>query len=536
MKRLLLALTAAMLLTGAADAQNIGLFHRKAAIETLQKRIDSLQQAYDALYNDYQALIEPVNDADGDILIDDEMPSMANHSADDIDSLLNLYYIQKQMDINDFDMASIERDSLTSNIPDSVYIARLKRLNSYIPIEFNQIVKNCIIRYTERITASTSRMLGLAPYYLPMIEETLDEFDMPKELKAMAVIESAFNPRAVSRARAKGMWQFMYSSAKRYGLEMTSYVDERYDPQASCRAAVRYLKDNYGIFGDWGLTIASYNCGEGNVMKAVRRSGGKTNFWDIYQYLPRETRGYVPIFIAALYVLTYYPEHGLVPAPVNLPAMIDTFQINRNVHFEQIADNIGISVDMLRDLNPKYLHDIIPGEEHTYVLNLPHAFAASFIDKEQEIYKYKDSVYFNPVNTKKIKESINNEGQRIVHKVKSGENLGGIARRYGVTVANLKKWNNLRSNNIRVGQRLYIYGKGGGSSASASAGSKSTATPKANTTNAGGYITYTVKRGDTLYEIAKANGVTLNDLYKLNNMTKNSKIYPGMKIRVKKAQ
>jgi len=535
MKKFLLILSAVLVISGAADAQTSKVFSKKkATIEALQKRVDSLQQAYDALYNDYQALVEPVN-GDGDILIDEEVENLQPKSADDIDSLLNIYYIQKQMDVSEFDMASIERDSLTSNIPDSVYIARLKRLNSFIPIEFNQIVKNCIIRYTERITASTSRMLGLAPYYLPMIEETLDEFDMPKELKAMAVIESAFNPRAVSRARAKGMWQFMYSTAKRYGLEMTSYVDERYDPEASCRAAAQYLKDNYMIFGDWGLTIASYNCGEGNVMKAVRRSGGKTNFWDIYQYLPRETRGYVPIFIAALYVLTYYPEHGLVPAQVNLPAMIDTFHIRKNVHFEQIADNIGISVETLRDLNPKYLHDIIPGQEHPYILNLPHAYAASFIDKEQDIYTYKDSVYFNSVNTKKIQESASNEGQRIAHKVRSGETLGGIARRYGVSVNNLKKWNNLRSNTIRVGQRLYIYGKGGSSSSASSVSSPSTTSAKA-TGSSGGYVTYTVKKGDTLSAIARANGVTLTQIYSLNNMNKNSKIYPGMKIRVKKEQ
>ena len=528
MKKLLLIL-AILTALGSYNAANAQMLKKKATIEQLQKRIDSLQKAYDALYNDYQALVEPVN-GDGDILVDDVLDSLGPHSADDIDSLLNIYYIQKQMDPGEFDMASIERDSLTSNIPDSVYIARLKRLNSYIPIEFNQIVKNCIIRYTERITQSTSRMLGLAPYYMPMIEETLDEFDMPKELKAMAVIESALNPKAVSRARAKGMWQFMYSTAKRYGLEMTSYVDERYDPEAACRAAAQYLKDNYMIFGDWGLTIASYNCGEGNVMKAVRRSGGKTNFWEIYQYLPRETRGYVPIFIAALYVLTYYPEHGLVPAQVNMPAMVDTFQINKNVHFQQIADNIGISVETLRDLNPKYLHDIIPGEEHTYVLNLPHNYSASFIDKEQDIYTYKDSVFFNPVSIKKIKDS-GSEGQRIAHKVKSGETLGGIARKYGVTVNNIKQWNNLRSNTIRVGQRLYIYGRGGSASASVSA-----ATTAKATTTSGGFLTYTVRKGDTLSAIARANGVSLSTIYSLNNMDKNSKIYPGMKIRVKKAQ
>jgi len=310
-------------------------------------------------------------------------------------------------------------------------------------------------------------------------------------------------------------------------------VDERLDPLTSCRAAARLLKDNYMIFGDWSLAIASYNCGAGNVSKAIRRSGGKTDFWEIYDYLPRETRGYIPAFIAALYTLNYYPEHGIVPAQISLPAHVDTFQINKNLHFGQISDNIGISMETLRDLNPQYLHDIIPGTEHMYILNLPHQYTLAYVDLQDSIYNYKDSVFFNPVAVKKIKETGGSGEQRVIHKVKSGESLGSIARKHHTTVANLKRWNGLKSDNIRVGQRLYIYGsapKASGSTAQKSSGSSQKSSASSSTAGAS---YYTVKSGDTLGGIAKKTGVSLNTIYKLNNLNSKSKIYPGMKIRTK---
>ena len=502
-------------------------------IEALQHSIDSLQQAYDSLYNEFQMLSAPANDTDGDILVDDDIETFIEYNSDNIDSLLNIYYIQKQIDVNDFDVSTLELDSLTSNIPDEVYIERLKKMNSFIPVQFNKAVKNAIIRYTERMPMATSRIIGLSTYYMPLFEEIFDEYGLPKELKAMAVIESALNPRAVSRARAKGMWQFMYNTAKIYGLEMTSYVDERYDPLTSCRAAARLLKDSYMIFGDWSLAIASYNCGAGNVSKAIRRSGGKTDFWEIYDYLPRETRGYIPAFIAALYTLNYYPEHGIVPAQISLPAHVDTFHVSKNLHFGQISENIGIPMETLRDLNPQYLHDIIPGTEHTYILNLPHQYTLSFVDLQDSIYHYKDSVFFNPVAVQKIKETGGSDGQRVIHKVKNGETLSSIASKHHTTVANLKRWNGLKSNTIRVGQRLYIYGsapKSGGGSKTTSSGS-SNAGKSAGTSD--GSSVYVVKSGDTLGGISKKTGVPLNTLYKLNGLNAKSKIYPGMKIRTK---
>ena len=535
MKRFpLFFLLAALLLSVPAESRAQIFGEKKKQnqlIEQLIHRVDSLQLAYDSLYNEYQMLSAPANDADGEILVDDDLENLIEYNSDNIDSLLNLYYIQKQIDVNDFDVSTLEMDSLTSNIPDEVYIERLKKMNSFIPVQFNKAVKNAIIRYTERMPMSTARIIGLSTYYMPLFEGIFDEYGLPQELKAMAVIESALNPRAVSRARAKGMWQFMYNTGKIYGLEMTSYVDERYDPLTACRAAARLLKDSYMIFGDWSLAIASYNCGAGNVSKAIRRSGGKTDFWEIYNYLPKETRGYIPAFIAALYTLTYYPEHGIVPTQVSLPAHIDTFHVNQMLHFQQISDNIGIPMETLRDLNPQYLHDIIPGTEHTYILNLPHQYTLAYVDLQDSIYRYKDSVFFNAVAVQKIKETGGSGEQRVIHKVKSGETLSSIASKHRTTVANIKRWNNLKSDRLSIGQRLYIYGN------AAKPASSSTAAPAAaapaNQAAAPANAVYVVKKGDTLGGIAQKTGVSLNTLYKLNNLNAKSKIYPGMKIRTK---
>lgn len=510
------------------------LFKNKSRINQLEAQVDSLQKAYDSLYVEYQALLQPVNGEGDDSDPDFEPLQTIEYNADNIDSLLNLYYVQKMMDVNEVNMEEIDRDTLVSNIPDSVYLKRLENMGSFIPVQFNRYVKNSIILYTEKLSI-TPRILGLYSYYGPIMEEIFDEYKLPKELVCMAIIESAFNPKAVSRANAKGMWQFMYGTAKIYGLTMNSFVEERFDPVASCRAAAKYLRDSYMVFGDWSLAIASYNCGAGNVNKAIRRSGGKTDFWSVYEYLPRETRGYFPAFIAALYTLKYYREHAITPAQIALPAHVDTFHVNRMLHFNQISEVIGVPVEQLRDINPQYVHDIIPGNERTYILNIPYSFTNAFADKEEEIYSYKDSVFFNPVRIQHIKESGGGDGQRVVYKVKSGDNLGSIARRYRTTVANIKRWNGLKSNNLKVGQRLYIYGSGSaGKVSSGNGGTAAKSTPAANTKD--GYVMYTIKKGDTLSKIASRYGVSLSSLYKLNNMNAQSKLQPGKKIRIKKAE
>ncbi len=449
------------------------------------------------------------------------------------DSLLSMWYIQKRLTLNETEK-SLDSVTLTSNIPDEVYIERLNRINSFIPLSYNSIVKNHIIYYTEKMPTKAGNILGLSAHYLPMFEEVFDYYGLPKELKAMAIIESALNPVATSRARARGMWQFMYRTALQYNLKINSYIDERLDPLASTHAAAKYLRDSYTIFGDWFLAISSYNCGVGNVNKAIRRAGSR-DFWKIYPYLPRETRGYVPSFIAALYMLEYYKEHNLQPTQFNLPAHVDTVKVNRNVHFEQIAAVIGIPVEDLKSFNTQYTQNIVPGASGECTIQLPYNYTIPFIEKQQEIYAYKDSVYFNPITKQSIKENAaSSSGGQITHRVKKGETLGHIAMKYRVSVKNLQRWNGLTSKSVlRIGQRLTIY-NGSGPAVSGSSKSQGGSSKSAATSKSGGYEWYTIKKGDTLLGIAIKNSVSFNELLKLNGLTKNSKIYPGRKLKVRK--
>lgn len=502
----------------------------KLQIDSLTKELDSLKKIIDG------GAIEMADTVQlEDTLNSGEYTFINSHIFEDAqpgcnpDSLLHILYNERNIPMERY---IIESDSieLVSNIPDSIYIAKIKKMNSFIPIPYNHVVRNQIIAYTEKMPTFSKKVLGLSKYYLPIFEEIFDSYGLPTELKAMAIIESGLNPIAVSRARAKGMWQFMYRTALQYNLHINSFVDERLDPIKSAHAAAKYLRDAYTIFGDWALAISSYNCGSGNVNKAIRRAGSK-EFWAIYPYLPRETRGYVPAFVGALYLLSYYKDYpNLQPDQINLPAHVDTFAIKKNLHFEQISANIGISVDLLRTLNPQYTHDIIPGNEREYILQLPYNYTAQFIDKQDSIYTYKDSVYFNPIVYNKLKEDkMMSQSSKIYHKVRSGETLGGIAAKYRVGLSSLYRWNGLSSKSIiRPGQSIVIYRNGAGpSSSSASKGT-------AQTTTSGGYKYYTVKKGDTLSGIAYKCGVSLNTILKLNGLSKTSKIYPGKKLKVKK--
>ena len=501
-----------------------------------------LQMQLDSLYMVNESLIMAEEEQNGDSINPGfiEMTGLDRFIAADTahtvstDSLLSLWYQKRNLNLMDIEPSDIDTIEMTSDIPDSVYIERLQKLNSFISVPYNRIIRNHIIYYTQRMPDKMERILGLATYYIPIFEEIFDKYDLPLELTAMAVIESALNSKAVSRARAKGMWQFMYSTAKRYGLTINSYVDERFDPIASADAAARYLRDSYLIFGDWNLAIASYNCGAGNVNKAIRRSGGSKDFWAIYPYLPRETRGYVPSFFAALYAMKYYKEHNLTPDYIPMPPHTDTLKINKMLHFEQVAHYTGASIEELRTHNPQYLHDIIPGTEHEYILQLPYQYTNAFIDHEDEIYAWKDSVYFSPAAMKKIEQGVSANATRIVHRVKSGETLSHIALRYGVSVRNIQRWNGIGTR-IRIGQRLVIYTNNRGPAAPSSKSSGSSA--KSATTVSDGYIVYTVRSGDNLWDISrKFSGVTMNDLMELNGLSKNSKIYPGKKLRIKKAE
>lgn len=451
------------------------------------------------------------------------------YTAEVSDSLLNIWYAHQmaayEVDFEEFDSVKFE-----SNMPDEVYIERLKKMNSFITLPYNENVRKYIVLYSEKMPNKMSHMLGLCRYYMPIFEEIFDKYDLPIELKAMTIIESALNPRAVSPVGAKGMWQFMYNTAKAYGLNIDSFVDERMDPVKSADAAARFLEDAYEIFGDWNLAIASYNCGAGNVRKAIRRAGGKRGFWDIWPYLPRETRGYGPAFVGALYTLNYYKEHGIKPADVGMPVAVDTFRINKQLHLKQVSELTGAPLEELKNLNPQYRHEIIPGHSREYILRIPVEYSNAFIEKEDTIYRHKAEEYFNPATIKKIIDG--GDGELIWYKVKSGDYLGKIASKYRVSVAQIKKWNGLTSTNIRVGQRLKIY-RGGVVPSSSGSSSSSTSSSSSSTTQSGEKVTYTVKSGDNLGKIAEKYGVTVNDLKRWNGLT-GTMIKVGQKLVIHK--
>lgn len=470
-----------------------------------------------------------------------------------LDYFYTSWYVSKQDSVVYVDSAYIAAGR--KNIEpccDSVYLLRLDSLNSGIPLSFNDIVRNYIELYTVRKRFQLANMLGLSEYYFPMFEEALDAECMPQELKFLPVIESALNPRALSRAGACGLWQFMYSTGKMYKLEINSFVDERKDPILATKAAVRYLNDLYGIYEDWILVIAAYNCGPGNVNKAIRRSGGKRNYWDIYYNLPKETRGYVPAFIAAIYSFNYHKEHGVLAIESGLPRLCDSIVIDQALHFDQISQKLDLSTEQLRDLNPQYRVDVIPaGFGKSYTLRMPYNHISDFIDNQDSIFACNRSKYFNdndrvadPKDRIKVHARIVGEDDRakLVYTVKSGDVPGAIVAKFNIKLADLKYWNNLnRSLTIRPGQKLVIY-----VSEKKAAQYKNAANyegkvsnvaeiPKVETID-GGYVNYTVKKGDNLWSIAKKYpGVTNQDIMKWNGISaKDVKdIRPGKKLKIK---
>lgn len=338
---------------------------------------------------------------------------------------------------------------------DSLYTARLNTMISPIHLPYNELVRSYIKRYTDS-SGLMSRVLSLAQYYFPMIEEELLKAGLPIELRSMAIIESALQATAYSRVGAAGLWQFMPTTARAYGLEVNSMVDERYDPVKSTVAACKYMKDLYKMYNDWSLAIAAYNCGPGNVNKALARTGGNpSSFWDVYWRLPRETRGYVPAFIAASYSYAFHKAHNITYSEPPMPIAVDTIQVTRLLHLGQVSSTIDVSAEALKLLNPQYKLDVIPATNKSYALVLPANRVTEYISHEDSIFS-KDSVYLkeylNPENVQKKIASVGTE-----YRVKKGDTLGAIARRYGVTVKQLMSWNNLRSaNRLSIGQRLRI--------------------------------------------------------------------------------
>ena len=401
---------------------------------------------------------------------------------DNLDSLLHLYNARTYM----MQDTSCNYRDVNPVFEKEVYIDRLKRLPTIIEMPYNDVVQKFIDRYSGRLRRSVSYMLGAGNFYMPIFEEALEAYNLPLELKYLPVIESALNPKAVSRVGATGLWQFMLGTGKRYGLEVNSLVDERRDPVKASYAAAHYLSDLYKIFDDWSLVIAAYNCGPDKVNKAIHRAKGSADYWNIYPYLPKETRGYVPAFIAANYIMNYYCEHNICPMVTELPMKTDTVVVNRDVHFEQIAQVLNININHLRDLNPQYRRDIINGLNKRMAVRLPASLVGAFIDNEDSIYNFKTdelllkrstvdvneeepsvsrrSSYSSRRNYSAARSSKKSRGKKSKNKregnksvtIKSGDTLSEIAQRNHTTVAKLRKLNKISGNNIRAGKKLKV--------------------------------------------------------------------------------
>lgn len=413
--------------------------------------------------NEVEEITVTDNDGKEEVI---DVPEAMNY---EMDSLLNLYYSKTYL------RADNDCNFKDENIayPKEIYIERLKRLPNVMEMPYNEIVQKFIDRYTGRLRHSVSYMLGASNFYTPIFEEALEAYGLPLELKYLPVIESALNPQATSRVGAAGLWQFMVATGKQYGLEINSLVDERRDPIKSSYAAAQYLKDLYKIFGDWNLVIAAYNCGPENINKAIHRANGQSDYWKIYPYLPQETRGYVPAFIAANYVMNYYCEHNICPMRTTLPVKTDTIVVNKDVHFQQIAAVCGIDIDELRTLNPQYRRDIVNGNNKPSIIRLPASSTNTFIANEDSIYNYKTETLLtrrslvevdnsSPSYTKKSstkRRSSSSRSRRSRAKrvtIRQGDTLSEIAERNHTTVKKLRQLNGIKGNNIRAGKKIRV--------------------------------------------------------------------------------
>lgn len=466
-----------------------------------------------------------------------------------LDSLYSIPYFQDYyfntdtalLNVYNFPMGTVPVYS------DSVYKARIEKLDEETPLEltYNQSVRSFIELYSIRKRQLTSKILGLKEIYFPMIEEYLDKYNIPLEMKYLAVVESALNPVAGSRAGAKGLWQFMYYTGKLYGLKVTSLTDDRFDPYLATDAACRHMRDLYTMFGDWNLVMAAYNSGAGNVNKAIRRAGGVKDYWAIWPFLPKETRGYVPAFIAVNYVMSYATEHNLYPLdPGILYGGIDTVWVNQPLAFDQISEFLNIPIEEVAFLNPIFKSGIIPAYNgKTFSLRLPKEQALKFAEFEQSIYNYKTK---NGLEKDKLVAEIKKATDRQYHTVRSGESLGSISHKYNVSVKQLQQWNGIKGTMIHPGQQLVVipstnYSYDSKSSnddpkpKQATASKKSTvkaeAEPPADAQAKSSEEFHTVKSGENLAMIAAEHGCSVENIKAWNNLP-NNKIYPKQKLKV----
>lgn len=408
--------------------------------------------------------------------------------------------------------------------------ARLKELDARTPfnVEYNPALESVIKSYLKHRRKSIQKLITLSGFYFPMFEEELDKHSIPLEIKYLSIVESALKPRAKSRVGATGLWQFMFGTGKEYGLDVSSYVDERSDPIKSTEAASKYLAKLYGIFGDWDLALAAYNSGPGNVSKAIRRSGGYKNYWNIRHNLPRETAGYLPAFLANMYIFEYAKEHGFKNIKPEFTLVeTDTVVVKHMITLDQVSEVTGTPVEELQFLNPSYKLDIIPvvkGEN--YVLRLPRDVVGTFVNNEEKIYAF---VKEELAKREKPLPQFFNANDKVRYKVRSGDYLGKIARHYGVRVSQIKRWNGLRSNNLKIGQRLTVYPR-----KPYTPSSKTTSNPVKIKPITGEVITYVVKNGDSLWSISqKFPGVSIQNLREWNGIG-GSNLKPGMKLKISK--
>jgi membrane-bound lytic murein transglycosylase D len=494
----------------------------------------------------------PINDT---IIINSDNNS--ERITNDLDSLISTWYVKMALINNP---QEFHGDSTEIQYPDSVYEKRLSKINSIISLPYNNIIRNHINVYTVKQRDKFSAVLGLKDYYFPMIEDVFDSYGLPAELKYMAVIESALNPNAVSRMGATGLWQFMYSTGRMYGLTINSIVDERRDPLKATHAAAKYIKDLYNIYNDWILVIAAYNCGPGNVNKAIRRSGNKKDYWEIYYRLPRETRGYIPQYVAATYAINYYAEHNIRPLALNIPVATDTIIVSKDIHLTQISEVMGIPLGELRALNPQYRTGLVPGSSKPQALTLPMNHLGDFIDLNDTIRNYKSDIYLNkatriadPSHSSYITADIKGK-TKIIYTVQDGDNLGFISVWFRVGVSDLRNWNNIYRSSIRVGQKIVLYVDPSKSEYYKNFNSLSfaekqsmvgkTVPSNSQTTLAKGpaevesdgeFITYTVRYGDTIWDIVKMyDNVTTSEVLALNNIPNAGKLQVGQKLKIKK--
>lgn len=445
-----------------------------------------------------------------------------------LDSLLYVsWFATDSVDTNAPNAFGFAADSIPF-YADSVYEERLACLNETTPFNlvYNKNVQGFINLYAKRKRNLTARMMGLSEQYFPMFEEKLDRYNLPLEFKYLAMVESALNPVARSRSGAVGLWQFMYGTGRIYDLNVTSYYDERQDPYLATEAACQYFEFLYGMYHDWDLVLAAYNCGPGNVNRAIRRSGGKRNYWDLWPYLPRETRGYVPAFIAVNYVIHYAAEHNIqAVAPKVTFADVDTVQVAERISFATLSKSLDISVEDLAFLNPAYRRGVLPKSDSPRILCLPRNQTGLFVQNETGLY------------AEEKKQSATSTGSsappavaqvRQTHVVRRGEYLGSIAKRYNCSVSNLKDWNGLRTTKIRQGQRLVVYQPKNKKKKAA----PKTATASKSKASDGKYVYYNIQKGDTLWDISRKEGITVQELQRLNRNLNSRNLKPGTRIIV----